>query len=249
MKPPVKPQVKPPMTPVEFDHHAATYDGGLDNSVKRLLGSSADQFIAVKARWLLRREPALRTGGLALLDYGCGAGDLMRVLAGLGARADFTGCDVSTGMLEEAAKRWPSPAGPPPALAAQDGAVTSFAERRFDIVTISAVLHHVPVAEREAVYRELGRVLKPGGRIYVFEHNPRNPLVRYVIARTPIDQNAILLDAREVRHGLLDVARYDLETDYLMFMPPAMALLRPIDRALAWLPLGAQYVVAARKSA
>ncbi len=78
----------------------------------------------------------------------------------------------------------------------------------FDIVTISAVLHHVPVEERQAVYAELGRVLKPGGRIYVFEHNPRNPLVRYVIARTPIDANAILLDAREVRlraarHGAL----------------------------------------------
>ena len=84
----------------------------------------------------------------------------------------------------------------------------------------------MPVAERQAVYRELGRVLKPGGRLYVFEHNPRNPLVRYVIARTPIDENAILLDAREVRHGLLDTARYDLETDYLMFMPPGIAFLR-----------------------
>ena len=116
--------------------------------------------------------------------------------------------------------------GPAPALAAQDGAKTPFADRQFDVVTISAVLHHVPVEERQAVYRELGRVLKPGGRIYVFEHNPRNPLVRYVIARTPIDENAILLDAREVRHGLLDTARYELETDYLMFMPPGLAFLR-----------------------
>ena len=120
---------------------------------------------------------------------------------------------------------------------------------QFDIVTISAVLHHVPVEERHAVYRELGRVLKPGGRIYVFEHNPRNPLVRYVIARTPIDENAILLDAREVRYGLLDTARYDLDTDYLMFMPPGIAFLQGVDRTLAWLPLGAQYVVTARKSA
>ena len=236
------------MKETEFDRHAATYDGGLDNPVKRLMGSSADQFIAVKARWLLRREPAFKTGSLAVLDYGCGAGDLMRVLAGLGARAAFTGCDVSAGMLAEAGNRWPSSLGPAPALAMQAGALTPFADRQFDIVTISAVLHHVPVAERQAVYRELGRVLKPGGRIYVFEHNPRNPLVRYVIARTPIDENAILLDASEVRHGLLDTARYELDTDYLMFMPPGISLLRPIDRTLAWLPLGAQYVVAARRS-
>ena len=194
------------MKPAEFDSHAAHYDGGLDNPIKRLMGSSPDQFIAVKARWLLRREPGLAAGSLAVLDYGCGAGDLLRVLAGLGARAAFTGCDVSIGMLAEVEKRWPA------AL-------------------------------------ELGRVLKPGGRIYVFEHNPRNPLVRYVIARTPIDENAILLDEKEVRHGLLDTARYDIASDYLMFTPPGIAWLRGVDRALAWLPLGAQYVVAARKGA
>jgi SAM-dependent methyltransferase len=177
------------------------------------------------------------------------AGDLMRVLAAQGARADFAGCDVSGGMLAEAGRRWPAALGAAPALAMQDGAAAPFADGRFDIVTISAVLHHVPPAERPAVYRELGRVLKPGGRIYVFEHNPRNPLVRWVIARTPIDANAVLLDAREVRHGLLDSARYELETDYLMFMPPGLAFLAPVDRTLAWLPLGAQYVVAARKAA
>ena len=233
--------------PPEFDRHAASYDGGLDNPIKRMMGDSADQFIAVKARWLLRREPGLRTGGLAMLDYGCGAGDLMRVLAGMGTKASFTGCDVSTGMLAEVGRRWPQAFGPAPATAPQQGALTSFADGQFDVATISAVLHHVPVGERAAVYAELGRVVKPGGRIYVFEHNPRNPLVRYVIARTPIDENAILLDAREVQEGLLGAARYELETDYLMFMPPGLAFLSPIDRVLAWLPLGAQYAVAARK--
>jgi SAM-dependent methyltransferase len=233
--------------PAEFDDYAAEYEGGLDNPVKRMMGNSPDQFIAVKTRWLMRREPKLRTGGLAVLDYGCGVGSLMRVLVNEGARADFTGCDISTGMLRQVEKRWPKALGKPPVLAPQQGARTPFADGQFDIVTVSAVLHHVPVEERPAVYAELGRVLKPGGRLYVFEHNPRNPLVRYVIARTPIDQNAILLDESEVRHGLLDAARYDLDTDYLMFMPPGMVFLRPVDRALTWLPLGAQYVVVARK--
>jgi SAM-dependent methyltransferase len=234
--------------PPEFDKHAAAYDGGIDNPVKKMMGD-ADSFFAVKARWLMRHEPALRDGSLSLLDYGCGAGDLMRVLAGLGARATFMGCDVSVGMLAEAGKRWPAAFGPAPALAPQDGARTPFAEGQFDVAVISAVLHHVPPAERPAVYAELGRVLKPGGRLYVFEHNPRNPLVRYVIARTPIDANAILLDAREVRHGLLGAGRYALATDYLMFMPPGLGFLGFVDRALAWLPLGAQYAVAARKPA
>jgi len=173
----------------------------------------------------------------------------MRVLAGLGARGSFTGCDVSAGMLAEAGRRWPAAFGPAPALVPQEGARTPFIDGRFDVAVISAVLHHVPPAERPAVYVELGRVVKPGGRLYVFEHNPRNPLVRHVIARTPIDANAILLDAHEVRHGLLGAGRYELETDYLMFMPPGLAFLGAVDRALAWLPLGAQYAVAARKPA
>lgn len=236
------------MAPAEFDHHAATYDGGLDNPIKRLMGSSADQFMAVKVRWLLRHEPELKSGSLSMLDYGCGIGDMMRVLATHGARANFAGCDVSSGMMDEARKRWPANLGPAPALSLQNGARTPYADGAFDIVAISAVLHHVPVAERPAVYAELGRILKPGGRLYVFEHNPRNPLVRYVVKRTPIDSNAILLDAREVRHGLLDAMRFQLETDYLMFMPASLPLLRSIDRALAWLPLGGQYVVAARKA-
>jgi 2-polyprenyl-3-methyl-5-hydroxy-6-metoxy-1,4-benzoquinol methylase len=231
----------------EFDKHAAAYDGGLDNPIKRMIGSSPDDYIAVKARWLMRRESGVAAGGLGLLDYGCGAGDLMRVLATLGARASMTGCDVSTGMLAEAARRWPAGQGAAPTLVAQDGARTPFADGQFDVVTVSAVLHHVPVADRTAVYAELSRVLKPGGRLYVFEHNPRNPLVRYVIARTPIDANAVLLDPKEVQDGLLDSGRYAIETDYLMFMPPGINFLRGVDRALAWLPLGAQYAVAARK--
>ncbi len=240
--------VEQPAIPAEFDRHAASYDGGMDGPVKRLLGS-ADHFMEVKASWLLRHEAALRTEDVKLLDYGCGAGDLMRMLVQLGARARVTGCDVSGGMLAEAQRRWQPEFGPPPHLAVQDGARTDFPDAAFDIVVVSAVLHHVPVEHRPAVFEELARVLKPGGRLYVFEHNPRNPLVRYVVANTKIDENAILLDPREVCARVPDALRNGLRTDYLMFTPPRFTLLRAIDRLLAWLPFGAQYAVAARKAA
>jgi len=41
-----------------------------------------------------------------------------------------------------------------------------------------------------------------GGHVVVFEHNPLNPVTRFVVARTPIDPNAILLRAAEVMRGL-----------------------------------------------
>jgi SAM-dependent methyltransferase len=140
---------------------------------------------------------------------------------------------------------------PRPAVGARRAgrARAPLADGQFDVVTISAVLHHVLLTGRLAVYAELGRVLLPGGWLYVFEHNTRNPPVRHVISRTPIDENAILLDAREVQEDLVGSGRSELETDYLMFMPPATARLRFVDQALAWLPLGAQYIVAACKPA
>jgi SAM-dependent methyltransferase len=235
----------------EFDAHAPGYDAGMDNPVKAMLGRDADQFLQVKLDWLLRRMPKLTTAdaSVRLLDYGCGTAALLRLMARQGLRPAFAGCDISVGMLEEAARTWPAEAGPAPELAQQDGARTPFAEGRFDLVVISAVLHHVPVAERPAVYAEIHRVLRPGGRIVVFEHNPLNPVTRYVVARTPIDANAILLRATEVEAGLAAAGFAPPETSYLMFAPPRVPLAGRLECLLGWLPLGAQYATTAARPA
>ena len=41
----------------EFNSYAHGYAAGMDHPTKRLLGNSADEFIAVKLRWLLRTFP------------------------------------------------------------------------------------------------------------------------------------------------------------------------------------------------
>ena len=40
-------------TKAEFDAYAAGYTGGMDNPLKRFVGASPEQFLDVKARWLL----------------------------------------------------------------------------------------------------------------------------------------------------------------------------------------------------
>lgn len=234
----------------EFDAYAQGYSAGMDNPLKAALGASADDFLAVKLDWLLRRIPDLAgTGRIRMLDYGCGTAALLRLMARRGIGARLAGCDIAAGMLEEAAATWPDGIAPLPRLAQQDGARAPFEDAAFDLVVISAVLHHVPVAERRAVYAELYRLVAPGGHVVVFEHNPLNPLTRYVVARTPIDANAILLGAGEAVQGLSAAGFQDPDISYLMFAPPRLPGGKLVDNMFGWLPLGGQYAVMARRAA
>ena len=53
----------------EFDSFAADYSGGMDNSVKALLGNSGEDFLAVKLDWMLRHF--LNPGDASSLNSSC----------------------------------------------------------------------------------------------------------------------------------------------------------------------------------
>ena len=227
---------------VEFDEYAEGYSAGMDNPVKALLGRSADDYIRVKIDWLEERFSRLKTSPeLDLLDYGCGAGALLRVLRNQGWQIALSGCDTSEGMIGFAQKSWTKRSGPMPQLTLQNGSKTVYSPRSFDFIVVSAVLHHVPPDDRSSVIAEIKRILKPGGIVIIFEHNPRNPVTRYIVARTPIDRNAILLSPRETENLLSSQEFSTTKTEYLMFTPPSASKLRSIDKRLRWFPLGAQY--------
>jgi SAM-dependent methyltransferase len=236
----------PPAAAAEFDAYSADYNAGMDSPVKALLGDSADEFVAVKVNWLMRHFPALRASGrdFRMLDYGCGTATLLRLLARAVPGATLLGCDISAGMLAQARRGWPSDLAPP-VLHLQVGALTPLPSASCDLIVISAVLHHVPPAERPGVYAELRRLLRPGGNLVVFEHNPLNPVTCYVVARTPIDRNAILLRAGEVERALGHAGFSGIRSSYLMFAPPRFRSLAPVERLLGWLPLGGQYATIA----
>lgn len=249
----------PPGPPhAEFDDYAAGYGAGMDNPLKRLAGPDAETFIEIKARWLCvdlvcRPVRSLKERRpLNLLDAGCGSATLLRVLAQQDLNTRLHGCDVSEGMLEEARRTWLAVpfghVGPVPDLRPIVGQRWPYDDAMFDVVVASAVLHHVPMDERPGFYREAARVLRPGGRFVVFEHNPLNPVTRWVVSHTPIDAHAVLLRPGEVQRGMRDAGLSPRGARSLMFVPPRWRWAWALEDWIAWLPLGGQYAQVGEKS-
>jgi hypothetical protein len=117
----------------------------------------------------------------------------------------------------------------------------------FTSAVVSGVLHHVPRAERSGVLERLREKLRPGGRVFVFEHNPLNPLTQRAVRTCPFDDDADLLWPWQAKRLLGAAGFSDVALEYIVFFPRPLALLRPLEPRLGWLPLGAQMLVVGRR--
>ena len=109
---------------------------------------------------------ATASPGASVLDVGCGPGHLTRRLAALGF--DVTGIDLDPAMIERAAAR-----GGGRYLAA-DAASLPFEDDAFDLVVSTLSMHHW--ADAHAGIAEIGRVVRPAGRLLVWDVRRGAPL-------------------------------------------------------------------------
>ena len=196
----------------------------------------ADSIVAVLDRYALSGSAAA-----SCLDIGCGIGILHPLLAP--RVRQLAGADVSAEAIATARD-----ANPAVDYRAYDGTQLPYPDASFDFCSTVCVVHHVPPPQWPTFVAEAWRVTKPGGLFAVYEHNPINPLTQAAVWRCPFDHDAVLLRAGRVI-DLLVAQGFEIVTkQYLFFVPAAGNWARRIDRALAWLPLGAQYVVCGRRS-
>ncbi|HEY2916151.1 MAG TPA: class I SAM-dependent methyltransferase [Candidatus Limnocylindrales bacterium] len=115
---------------------------------------------------IAREIAAAAPPGAAVLDAGCGPGEVLVRLAGLAPSLRLTGLDVDAPMIDRArakARR----AGVSPTLVVGDATAMPFEDGSFDLVVSSFAVHHWP--DPNAGLAEVMRVLKPGGRAIIWD--------------------------------------------------------------------------------
>lgn len=162
-------------------------------------------------------------GEEAILDLGCGNGEVVRELMRRGHRGTYTGLDYSLPLLEVARHGWEdSPATFLRAdLAAPDWdkKITASMSRPFDLVAAFATLHHIPGRQaRLNILKKIQTLLRPGGLFIHSEWQFMNseklrgriqPWAEAGLSDADVDPGDHLLDWRGGGRGLRYVHHFD----------------------------------------
>ena len=175
-----------------------------------------------------------------ILDFGCGIGLGVTALREFFPKARIIGCDPSEESLALARKSEPGCEFLKPNAIAP--------ANQFKVITAVSVFHHIAPSERDSALGYCAERLMPGGHLFIFEHNPFNPVTRHLVSRCELDHNAILLRPAETVARVRQAGFKSVTAQYCLFFPKALAWLRPLESSLGWLPFGGQYYVRGTRS-
>lgn len=223
-----------------FDSYADDYESALKQGIS-ISGEGRDYFARGRIEWLARRlrERGVKVG--LVLDFGCGTGDAAPHFLSLLNAASVIGIDVSRQSLEFARGRYGS-----------DRVRFVQAEEfqpaaNVDLVFCNGVFHHIPPAVRSEKVRWVFDCLKPGGLFAFWDNNPWNLGARLVMKRIPFDREAVMLSAIAAVKLLQGEGFSLVRTDHLFIFPSWLRKMRSLEPFLSRMPLGAQYMVLAKK--
>lgn len=227
----------------EFDAVAAEYAQQHAQSIS-FSGEEPEYFAEYKARRVAETYQSEQAPmPEQILDFGAGIGNSVAPLRRHFPKAQLVCLDVSQASLDICATRF----GSAVTTKLFDGHDIPLSDNSVDMAFIACVFHHIDPSGHHAALRELHRVLRPGAHLFLFEHNPWNPATRIAVANCPFDENAILIDPITMRRRVAAVGFERCRIKFGPFFPAFLSKLRPAERLLSWLPMGAQYFVHSQK--
>ena len=224
----------------EFDDFADEYDSTLNQGLA-FSGENKDFYARARIEWLSDVLAPLDLRPRRAIDFGCGTGTSTPLLLELLKLDSVLGVDVSDRSIAVATARHGTDRSQFSLLSAHEP------NGDFDLAFCNGVFHHIPLAERAGAVERVFRSLRPGGYWAFWENNPFNPGTQWLMRKLPFDRDAIKVSCFEARR-LLSAGGFEMvRTDHLFLFPKFLERLRPLERRVAHLPIGAQYLVLAQK--
>ena len=228
------------MSHAHFDEYADDYEGALNRGISAS-GEGREYFARGRIGWLRRCLEGSNPLPRAVMDYGCGTGESVRLLQEAFGAASAIGADLSETCLAVARRTCDDP------RVSFIGIADEAPAGSVDLVYTNGTFHHIPPPERSTALAWIRNALSPSGLLALWENNPWNPGTRYVMRRIPFDRDAVPLSVLEATR-LVETAGFEiLRRDFLFLFPRALRILRALEAPLAPLPLGAQYQLLCRK--
>lgn len=232
-----------PESPTEhaFDAYARQYEAALQEGL-RLSGESADYFAAERIRrtqeFLNEHDESVRD----IFDFGCGVGlATPHFIEQFGSNAVVRGFDPSTAAIKRAKFEFGSD------RTTFCDSVDAIADESSDLAYCNGVFHHIEPQHRAESLAIIYRALRPGGWFAFWENNPWNPGTRLIMSRIPFDQDAQTISPRHAGTLLTNAGFEVVQRQAWFLFPRMLSALRPLEPFAKQLPIGAQYVVFARK--
>jgi ubiquinone/menaquinone biosynthesis C-methylase UbiE len=223
------------MKQAEFDRFAHNYRK-IHNQNLRKTGYTSDFFAERKVREIVRQVPDPKQN-LNILDLGCGDGLCTAFFREYFPNSVLHGLDVSRQSILSAVRR----NIPGAQFNAYDGSQIPFKNGSFHIILLAGVLHHViEVSNQIRLIDECQRVLKNEGRLFVFEHNPLNPITRKIVDDCPFDQNAKLINPKRLKK-MLNQHGFQTHCRFIIFLPAVLKRFEFFENWIWWVPIGGQY--------
>jgi SAM-dependent methyltransferase len=231
------------MAKAEFDSLAETYYEEHKKNIK-ITGEDPEYFAEYKivdlADWCKKNS----ISSYNIADFGCGIGNSIPHFRKYFPAATLSCMDVSEQSLQLARKRFP---GNENRLLIENEKIP-LPEASQDLVFSACVFHHISPEEHHHWFSELVRVTRPGGILAIYEHNPLNPLTAHAFNTCPLDENACMIPSHQLRRKCAVAGWKNPSISYKLFFPGFLSKLRPLEKKMGWLFLGAQYRLLAVRS-
>jgi ubiquinone/menaquinone biosynthesis C-methylase UbiE len=103
-----------------------------------------------------------------ILDFGCGTGTLLLMLAEKYPDVELNDVDIDKDILKLANEKLKIK-GRKIRLTSYDGTTLPYNDNYFDKVFSGLVIHHISAEKKPLILKELGKIIRPGGEIFILD--------------------------------------------------------------------------------